>query len=131
MVQRQPRRVAKRKGSDIACASGERQTWTLAHGHRKHRHSGWASANSCRDLPASFWEVRIVTNMRIYWDQILVDTSGGNFPVQLTRLDPTVADLRWRGFSSTLARWTSAIELRLQESLVYFAVESDDRSIHA
>ncbi|HEX8144856.1 MAG TPA: FG-GAP-like repeat-containing protein [Pyrinomonadaceae bacterium] len=44
-------------------------------------------------------EVRIVTNMRIYWDQILVDTSGGNFPVRLTRLDPTVADLRWRGFS--------------------------------
>ncbi|HSL55801.1 MAG TPA: FG-GAP-like repeat-containing protein, partial [Pyrinomonadaceae bacterium] len=25
-------------------------------------------------------EVRIVTTMRIYWDQILVDTSGGNFP---------------------------------------------------
>jgi tetratricopeptide (TPR) repeat protein len=44
-------------------------------------------------------DVRIVTNMRIYWDQILVDTSAGNFPVQLTRLDPSVADLRWRGFS--------------------------------
>ena len=44
-------------------------------------------------------EVRIVTNMRIYWDQILVDTSSGNFPIQLTRLDPSVADLRWRGFS--------------------------------
>ncbi len=44
-------------------------------------------------------EVRIVTNMRIYWDQILVDTSSGNFPMQLTRLDPVVADLRWRGFS--------------------------------
>jgi tetratricopeptide (TPR) repeat protein len=44
-------------------------------------------------------EVRIVTNMRIYWDQILVDDSPGNFPVQLTRLDPLVADLRWRGFS--------------------------------
>jgi tetratricopeptide (TPR) repeat protein len=44
-------------------------------------------------------DVRIVTNMRIYWDQILVDTSGENVPVQLTRLDPSVANLRWRGFS--------------------------------
>ncbi len=44
-------------------------------------------------------EIRIVTNMRIFWDQILVDASGGNFPTQLTRLSPTIADLRWRGFS--------------------------------
>jgi hypothetical protein len=44
-------------------------------------------------------EVRIVTNMRIYWDQILVDTSGGDFPTRLTRLAPSIADLRWRGFS--------------------------------
>jgi FG-GAP-like repeat/Tetratricopeptide repeat/ASPIC and UnbV len=44
-------------------------------------------------------DVRIVTNMRIYWDQILVDTSGGNDAAQLTRLSPAVADLRWRGFS--------------------------------
>jgi hypothetical protein len=44
-------------------------------------------------------EVRIKTNMRILWDQILVDTSGGDYPVQLTRLDPVGAVLRWRGFS--------------------------------
>ena len=44
-------------------------------------------------------EVRIVTNMRIYWDQILVDTSAANAATRLTRLSPTVADLRWRGFS--------------------------------
>jgi tetratricopeptide (TPR) repeat protein len=44
-------------------------------------------------------EVRIKTNMRILWDQILVDTSGGDYPVQMTRLDPVVAGLRWRGFS--------------------------------
>ena len=44
-------------------------------------------------------EVRIVTNMRILWDQILVDTSGENTELQLTRLDPIKADLRWRGFS--------------------------------
>jgi tetratricopeptide (TPR) repeat protein len=45
-------------------------------------------------------EVRIVTNMRIYWDQILVDTSSGNFPTQLTRLNPLTAELHWRGFSA-------------------------------
>lgn len=44
-------------------------------------------------------EVRLVTNMRIYWDQILVDTSGGDFPFQMTRLDTLAANLRWRGFS--------------------------------
>jgi Tfp pilus assembly protein PilF len=44
-------------------------------------------------------EVRIVTNMRIYWDQILVDISPEDSPVKLTRLSPTIADLRWRGFS--------------------------------
>jgi Tfp pilus assembly protein PilF len=45
-------------------------------------------------------EVRIVTNMRIYWDQILVDTSNGTQPTQFARLDPERADLRWRGFSA-------------------------------
>jgi tetratricopeptide (TPR) repeat protein len=44
-------------------------------------------------------EVRIVTNMRIYWDQILVDTSVEDFPFELTRLDPIYARLKWRGFS--------------------------------
>ncbi len=44
-------------------------------------------------------EVRIVTNMRIYWDQILVDTSGGDLPIQVKRLKPSAASLRWRGFS--------------------------------
>jgi Tfp pilus assembly protein PilF len=45
-------------------------------------------------------EVRIVTSMRIYWDQILVDTSNANSPTLITRLDPVRADLRWRGFSA-------------------------------
>lgn len=42
--------------------------------------------------------VRIVTSMRIYWDQILVDASGGNAPAKITKLDPVAANLRWRGF---------------------------------
>ncbi|HEV7902305.1 MAG TPA: hypothetical protein VGO96_00585, partial [Pyrinomonadaceae bacterium] len=45
-------------------------------------------------------EVRILTNMRIYWDRILVDRSGTPAPTTLTRLDPIRADLRWRGFSA-------------------------------
>ncbi|HEX8844069.1 MAG TPA: FG-GAP-like repeat-containing protein [Pyrinomonadaceae bacterium] len=45
-------------------------------------------------------EVRIVTTLRIYWDQILVDTSDGDASVQLTRLDPLTANLRWRGYSA-------------------------------
>ncbi|HZH90632.1 MAG TPA: FG-GAP-like repeat-containing protein [Pyrinomonadaceae bacterium] len=45
-------------------------------------------------------EVRIVTNMRIYWDQIRIDTSGAQSPTQPTRLAPIGADLRWRGFSA-------------------------------
>ena len=44
-------------------------------------------------------EVRIVTNMRILWDQILVDTTHPQPGPRMTRLDPISAGLRWRGFS--------------------------------
>jgi hypothetical protein len=45
-------------------------------------------------------EVRILTNMRIYWDQILVAENDTASDIQRTTLDPTLADLRWRGFSA-------------------------------
>ena len=48
-------------------------------------------------------EVRITTNMRVYWDQVLVDLSGGQFETRITRLDPQQAGLRWRGFSAEVA----------------------------
>lgn len=48
-------------------------------------------------------EVRIITNMRIYWDQILVDTSNERTPVQVSRHDPSIAELRWRGFSAEVS----------------------------
>jgi cytochrome c-type biogenesis protein CcmH/NrfG len=44
-------------------------------------------------------EVRIVTNMRIYWDQILVGTPDNNSAIKTTPLEPAIANLRWRGFS--------------------------------
>jgi hypothetical protein len=45
-------------------------------------------------------EVRIVTNMRIYWDQILSAALTEQSAARITRLDPVRADLRWRGFSA-------------------------------
>jgi tetratricopeptide (TPR) repeat protein len=44
-------------------------------------------------------EVRILTNMRIYWDQILVGDAV-SAPLRVTRLDAAAADLRWRGLSA-------------------------------
>jgi tetratricopeptide (TPR) repeat protein len=51
-------------------------------------------------VPPSSREIRIVTNMRIYWDQVQVATAAPRALVRLTRLDPVQADLRWRGFSA-------------------------------
>jgi hypothetical protein len=62
--------------------------------------------------PAS--QLRIVTNMRIYWDRIAVASDAGSgvvfaersrrqrlpTPFSVARLDPAVAQLRWRGFSA-------------------------------
>ena len=45
-------------------------------------------------------EVRISTTMPIYWDQVLVDTSGVPPPSTIVSLDPASAVLRWRGFSA-------------------------------
>lgn len=47
-------------------------------------------------------EVRLTTNMRIYWDQILVATSADAAPTRTIRLDPVTAELRWRGFSAAV-----------------------------
>jgi tetratricopeptide (TPR) repeat protein/predicted nucleotidyltransferase len=45
-------------------------------------------------------EVRIVTNMRVYWDEALVADSGGESPVRVERLEASDATLRDRGFSA-------------------------------
>ncbi len=44
-------------------------------------------------------EFRIVTTLRVYWDEILIDVSEPA-PVTVTRLDAQAAGLRWRGFSA-------------------------------
>ncbi len=47
--------------------------------------------------------VRIVTSMRIYWDQVLVGTTDGKAPTRVTTLAPMSADLHWRGFPRELS----------------------------
>lgn len=47
--------------------------------------------------------VRIVTSMRIYWDQVLVDVTNGKAPTRVTTLAPMSADLHWRGFPRELS----------------------------
>jgi tetratricopeptide (TPR) repeat protein len=47
-------------------------------------------------------EVRIATTLRVYWDQILMDSSAPA-SIVTTRLDPVDARLRWRGFSIEVA----------------------------
>jgi hypothetical protein len=47
-------------------------------------------------------EVRIVTSMRILWDQILVANWNERSQTKMTRLDPLSANLRWRGFSEEI-----------------------------
>ncbi len=48
-------------------------------------------------------EVRIVTNMRIYWDQALIGSAGENVETRTEVLSPQAAELRFRGFSEELA----------------------------
>ena len=65
-------------------------------------------------------EIRIVTNLCVYWDEIFLSEDASPPPVRLTRLDAQSARLRLRGFSTAVidprreqpeafdyAKWTS------------------------
>jgi hypothetical protein len=45
--------------------------------------------------------LRVVTSLRVYWDQILVDTSTPS-PYSVVAMEPVEARLRWRGFSAEM-----------------------------
>jgi hypothetical protein len=47
-------------------------------------------------------EVRIVTNLCVYWDEIFLSEDASAPPVRLTHLDAQSAQLRLRGFSRTV-----------------------------
>ena len=50
-------------------------------------------------LPAGARRIRIWTNLKIYWDQVLVDTTPeGAVPVRRTEIPLADASLAFRGF---------------------------------
>jgi len=49
-------------------------------------------------------EIRIVTNMCLYWDEIYLSEKTAAPSARLTRIDPESADLRYRGFEQSGAR---------------------------
>ncbi|MBI1740501.1 MAG: hypothetical protein HYR57_06425, partial [Candidatus Koribacter versatilis] len=49
-------------------------------------------------LPAGTRRLRIVTNLKIYWDQILIDTTEAGIPVRLTEAPLVEATLGFRGY---------------------------------
>lgn len=44
--------------------------------------------------------IRIRTNMEIYWDQIFFSDDNSSAPFVVTQMDPSAADLHYRGFSA-------------------------------
>jgi hypothetical protein len=54
-------------------------------------------------VPDDVRQVRISTNMRVYWDQALVGMKDSRVEPRLTRMEATAATLRWRGFSAEVS----------------------------
>ena len=57
----------------------------------------------CIDLTGKFLsddrQVKIATDMQIYWDSAFFAIGGEDVPMRITRLSPNHADLHYRGFS--------------------------------
>ena len=49
-------------------------------------------------LPEGTRRIRITTNLEIYWDRILIDTTSDQVPVTLTEIPLSEATLAWRGY---------------------------------
>ena len=47
------------------------------------------------------YRIRIQTNMQIYWDNIFISTDVNNKNIRISELNPTHANLHFRGFSKT------------------------------
>jgi hypothetical protein len=55
-------------------------------------------------LPPGTRRIRIVTNLQIYWDQILIDTTAEDVPVRLMEVPLAEARLAFRGYPRQVER---------------------------
>src|SRR5205085_564509 len=65
-------------------------------------------------------EVRIVTNLCVYWDEVFLVEDSSAPPVRLTNIPVIVADLKFRGFSGAVIH----PERKQPESFDYQSVSS-------
>ncbi len=72
---------------------------------------------------------RVVTSMRVYWDQAAVAAPAPDVALAPVALDPLRADLGERGFSA-VATHGRAAGLRLRAGLVAVALEDDAGALH-
>jgi hypothetical protein len=49
-------------------------------------------------LPEGTRRIRVTTNLKVYWDQILIDTTSDSIPVQITEVPLGEATLGWLGY---------------------------------
>jgi hypothetical protein len=61
-------------------------------------------ANLTGRLPAGTQRIRIVTNLQVYWDQILVDNTSDDVPTRSTEVPLAEAQLDFRGFPRHVER---------------------------
>ena len=135
VLERQRRRHQARTPLHAPSLQVQDATGTWRDRRRRHRHPGRPAADrrrrSARQAFAGAREVRIVTNMRIYWDQVLVDTSGGAAPTRdagsIRRRRSALARLLRRGHAGR----PRAVRLRLRPRVADVAVEADAGTLHA
>ncbi len=99
--------AAPQRGHRAAAATppGAGRRRRVAHDRRAHRHPGRPPPDSRRGpagrLQPGEHEVRVLTNMRVYWDQVLVDARAARSPricrASIRSCRPAVARLLRRG----------------------------------
>src|SRR5207247_11360100 len=81
--------------TDVGAPVGRPQTIVVDLANRLANAAGPEGGGSRRAV-----DIRLVTNMLIHLDQILVGTPARSGDVRVERMDPVRAQLRWRGFSA-------------------------------